>query len=181
MTSASHGKLFFVVGPSGAGKDTLLAGALAADPSLHWAQRVISRPQTGQGEPFEPCTEAQFQARLAAGEFALHWQAHGLFYGVPHAQLAPLAAGQTVLLNGSRGAIAQARAAFPQMQILLITAPAALLAQRLAARGRESRADIEARLARADLGLPEGVPYLEVSNDGAPEIGIARLLQAIRG
>lgn len=181
MTSASHGKLFFVVGPSGAGKDTLLAGALAADPSLHWAQRVISRPQTGQGEPFEPCTEATFQARLAAGDFALHWQAHGLFYGVPHAQLAPLAAGRTVLLNGSRAAIAQAQAAFPHMQILLITAPAALLAQRLAARGRESRADIEARLARADLGLPEDVLYTEVCNDGAAEIGIARLLQAIRG
>ena len=181
MTAAAKGKLFFVVGPSGAGKDTLLAGALAADPSLHWSQRVISRPQTGQGEPFEPCSEAQFQARLAAGEFALHWQAHGLFYGVPHAQLAPLAAGRIVLLNGSRGAIAQAQMAFPHMQILLITAPAPLLAQRLAARGRESSADIEARLARADLGLPDRVPYLEVCNDGAPEIGIARLLQAFRG
>jgi phosphonate metabolism protein PhnN/1,5-bisphosphokinase (PRPP-forming) len=181
MMAASTGKLFFVVGPSGAGKDTLLAGALAADPSLHWAQRVISRPQTGQGEPFEPCTEAQFQARLAAGDFALHWQAHGLFYGVRHAQLAPLAEGQTVLLNGSRGAIAQARAAFPQMQILMITAPVALLAQRLAARGRESSKDIEARLARADLGLPDGLPYIEVCNDNAPEIGIARLLQAIKG
>jgi phosphonate metabolism protein PhnN/1,5-bisphosphokinase (PRPP-forming) len=181
MTSAMMGKLFFVVGPSGAGKDTLLAGALAADSSLHWAQRVISRPQTGQGEPFEPCTEAEFQARLAAGDFALYWQAHGLFYGVCHAQFAPMAAGQTVLLNGSRGAIAQAQAAFPQMQILLITTPIPLLAQRLAARGRESSADIEARLARADLGLPEGVPYTEVCNDSVPEIGIERLLQAVRG
>lgn len=181
MTAATKGKLFFVVGPSGAGKDTLLAGALAADPSLYWAQRVISRPQTGQGEPFEPCSEAEFHARLAAGDFALHWQAHGLFYGVRHAQLAPLAAGLTVLLNGSRGAIAQAQAVFPQMQILLITAPAALLAQRLAARGREDARDIEARLARADLGLPDGVPYILVANDAAPEIGITRLLQAVRG
>lgn len=181
MTDTSQGKLVFVVGPSGAGKDTLLAGALAADPSLHWAQRVISRPQTGQGEPFEPCTEAQFQARLAAGDFALHWQAHGLFYGVCHAQLAPIAAGRTVLLNGSRAAIAQARAAFPQMQILLITAPAPLLAQRLAARGRENSDDIKARLARADFALPDGLPHTQVCNDGAPDIGIARLLQAIRG
>jgi len=181
MIAVPKGKLYFVVGPSGAGKDTLLAGALAADPSLHWAQRVISRPQTGQGEPFEPCNEADFQARLAAGDFALHWQAHGLLYGVCHAQLAPLAAGRTVLLNGSRGAIAQAQAAFANMQILLITAPIPLLAQRLAARGREDSKDIEARLARADLGLPEGVHYTEVSNDSVTEIGIARLLQAISG
>lgn len=181
MIAVPKGKLFFVVGPSGVGKDTLLAGALTADPSLYWAQRVISREQTGQGEPFAPCSEADFQARLSASDFALHWQAHGLFYGVCHAEFAPLTQGRTVLLNGSRGAIAQAQAAFPTLQILLITAPIPLLAQRLAARGRESSADIEARLARADLGLPEGVQFTEVCNDLAPEIGIARLLQAIRG
>ena len=54
------GRLFLVVGPSGAGKDTLLAGAVAADPRLHWARRVITRPETAGGEPFEGVTEAVF-------------------------------------------------------------------------------------------------------------------------
>ena len=58
-------RLFFVVGPSGAGKDTLLSGAIAADPALHWARRVITRPESAGGEPFEGVTEAEFAMRLA--------------------------------------------------------------------------------------------------------------------
>ena len=176
-----RGRLFFVVGPSGAGKDTLIAGAIAADPSLVWARRCITRPESAGGEPFEGLSEAQFEARLQADDFALHWDAHGLRYGVRHSALAPLAKGQSVLLNGSRGAIAQARAIFPDMCIITITAPEHILAKRLAARGRESASDIAQRLERASFALPSGVFAIEVINDGAPEMGVARLLQAIRG
>ena len=98
-------RLFLVVGPSGAGKDTLLAGAMAADPRLHWARRVITRPESAGGEPFEGATEAEFAERLAQGEFALHWDAHGLRYGVPFAELPQ---GRDVIVNGSRAAIPQA-------------------------------------------------------------------------
>ena len=174
------GRLFLVVGPSGVGKDTLLAGAKAADPALHWARRVITRPATAGGEPFEATTDAQFQSRLAAGDFALHWQAHGLSYGVPKSQLAPLDQGRTVLLNGSRGALDQALALYPGLTVIRVSAPSALLADRLMARGRESRADIEARLSRAAYDLPAGLAVVDIVNDASPETGIARLLQAVR-
>lgn len=176
-----RGRLFFVVGPSGVGKDTLIAGAIATDPSLIWARRCITRPEQAGGEPFEGITEVEFDARLAAGTFALHWAAHGLRYGVPHAALAPLTQGRDVLLNGSRGAIDQALAAFPDMAVIVITAPESILAQRLAARGRESADDIAQRLERASFALPSGVFAMEVSNDSTPEIGTARLRHAIRG
>jgi ribose 1,5-bisphosphokinase len=176
-----RGRLFFVVGPSGAGKDTLIAGAIAADPSLIWARRCITRPEQAGGEPFEGLPDAEFDARLAAGTFALHWAAHGLRYGVPHTALAPLAQGRDVLLNGSRGAIDQARAALPDMAVILITAPESILAQRLAARGRESAGDIAQRLERASFALPSGVYAVEVINDATPEMGAARLRHAIRG
>lgn len=175
------GRLFVVVGPSGAGKDTLLAGAVAADPSLHWARRVITRPEVAGGEPFEGVSEAAFAARLARGDFALHWQAHGLHYGVPRAEIAALQEGRDVLVNGSRGALAEALAAYPDLVILHITAPIPVLAARLAARGRETRQQIEARLHRADLGLPQGLPCLEIINDASLEEGISRLVQALRG
>lgn len=175
------GRLFYVVGPSGAGKDTLLAGAVAANPRLIWARRSITRPESAGGEPFEGVLDDEFQRRLDAGEFALHWDAHGLRYGVMHAALAPLAGGRDVVLNGSRGAIAQAQAAFPSLQVLLITAPNDVLAARLAARGRESKADITARLARANFELPRGVFACEVINDSDLETGVSRLLQAIKG
>ncbi len=175
-----RGRVFLVVGPSGAGKDTLLAGAAAADPRLHWARRVITRESAAGGEPFEGVTESVFRARLQAREFALHWQAHGLCYGVPFAELKPLEDGRDVLINGSRAALAAALAAFPALRVIQISAPMAVLADRLASRGRESHADIIARLQRATYALPEGVPAIEINNDATPEKGIARLLYALR-
>ena len=175
------GRLFLVVGPSGAGKDTLLSGAGAADPRLHWARRVITRPESAGGEPYEGATEAEFAARVARGDFALHWQAHGLHYGVAHDQIAPLTGGRDVLVNGSRAALDGARHAFPGLVVLHISAPLAILADRLAARGREARADIEARLQRAGVALPETCPVIEIVNDASRDTGISRLLQALRG
>ena len=173
------GQLFVVVGPSGAGKDTLMAGASAVDPTLHWARRVITRPETTSGEPFEGVDDASFQARLAAGEFALHWPAHRLRYGVPHAELAPMNAGRTVLLNGSRAALPAVQLAYPGLVVIRVSAPSAVLAQRLAARGRESLADIAARLQRASYDLPDGLRVIDVANDATPEIGVGRLLEAV--
>lgn len=174
------GRVFLVVGPSGAGKDTLLAGAAAADPRLHWARRVITRPAVAGGEPFEGVTEDVFQARLQAGQFALHWQAHGLFYGVPMTELTPLEGGRDVLINGSRAALHAALAAFPGLRVIQISAPLPVLADRLAARGRESHAAIVARLRRAHYALPEGIPAIEINNDATPEKGVAKLLYALR-
>ena len=174
------GRLFLVVGPSGAGKDTLLAGAKAANPALHWARRVITRPETAGGEPFEGVSPDTFNERLANGDFALHWGAHGLQYGVPQGELLAMATGRDVLVNGSRAALPAALASFPDLKVIRITAPSSVLADRLAARGRESREDIVARLQRASYDLPEGLPVFDIVNDATPEIGVARLLAALQ-
>ena len=100
-----------------------------------------------------------------------------MLYGVPSAALPE---GRDVILNGSRAAIAQARAAFPSLTVIHITAPLAVLAERLAARGRETREDIAARLLRADLSLPEGLQVIEIVNDATSAQGVDRLLQALR-
>ena len=173
------GRLFIVVGPSGAGKDTLIAGAKMLRPDLHWARRVITRAEVAGGEPFEGVSLAEFDQRLDQGEFALHWQAHGLSYGVPQAEIAPRDQGRDVLINGSRGAMAAALAAFPDMIVLRISAPSHILAERLAARGRESKEDIMARLARASYELAADIPVIDIANDASPEVGVARLLSAL--
>ena len=87
------GRLVAIVGPSGAGKDTLIAGAVAARPDLVWARRTITRPATGN-EPSEAVSEAEFERRRAAGAFAFWWTAHGLSYGIPASIHDHLAAGR---------------------------------------------------------------------------------------
>ncbi|MCF1710819.1 phosphonate metabolism protein/1,5-bisphosphokinase (PRPP-forming) PhnN [Tabrizicola sp. J26] len=174
------GRIFAIVGPSGVGKDTLLAGAVAADPRLHWAKRVITRPASAGGEPFEGVTVEEFERRRAAGEFALHWTAHGLSYGIPTSEIAGLAEGRDILFNGSRAALPAARAAFPEVRVIRISAPSSVLAERLLARGRESRAEIEARLARASYDLPPDCAVIDIRNDSTPQVGIARLCAALR-
>lgn len=175
----SAGRVLAVVGPSGAGKDTLIAGLVAAGLAVA-VRRVITRPARAGDEPFEGVTGAEFARRLAAGEFALHWQAHGLSYGLPRAGFAPLAAGQDVVFNGSRAILDEAARVFPGLRVVLVEAPPEVLAARIAARGREGGAAIAERLARDTGALPEGLPLVRVLNDGTPAEGVARLIAALR-
>ncbi|HVZ08350.1 phosphonate metabolism protein/1,5-bisphosphokinase (PRPP-forming) PhnN [Rhodopila sp.] len=169
--------LVLVVGPSGAGKDTLLRLAregLSGEARVRFVRRVITRPADAGGEDHEAVTGAEFGRR----NHALQWTAHGLRYGIPTQIGADLARGHVVVANVSRGVIAEAAARFP-VRVVLVTAPPEVLAARLAGRGRETAADIAARLAR-DVALPEGVPTTTIVNDGAPEAGAARLIALLR-
>jgi phosphonate metabolism protein PhnN/1,5-bisphosphokinase (PRPP-forming) len=168
--------LVLVVGPSGAGKDTLLDAArqaLADDPRFRFVRRVITRPAEAGGEAHEAVTDAEFAARA----FALAWQAHGLRYGIPDDIATDLAAGRVVVANVSRGVIAEAAGRFP-VRVIEITAPPQSLAARLATRGRESAADVAARLART-VALPDRVMVETVMNDATVEAGTARFLAAL--
>lgn len=169
--------IFAVVGPSGAGKDTLIAGALAARIDLRRVRRVITRPAEVGGEAFDGVTEAEFLRRKAAGAFVLDWQAHGLHYGIPQAALDGPG---DVIFNGSRAALAQAVLRLPGLVVVLVTAPDGLLAARLTARGRETAEDIRDRLSRAGFSLPEGIIARVVMNDSTTAEGIARLLAALQ-
>jgi len=176
------GLFMFVVGPSGAGKDSLIDGARAVlDPNHYcFARRTITRPAEAVGEDHEACSTEEFNARVAAGQFLASWHAHGLSYGLPVSLLDNIFAGQHVIANGSRNLVAELAAKIPSFVLIEITASAGILAQRLAARGRESQEDIAKRLNRHVTPYPEGVTVVKVLNDQTLELGIARFLEAIK-
>ncbi len=170
------GRLIGVVGPSGVGKDTVMTGLAARRAGLGLVRRVITRPPEAGGEVFDAVSVAEFDRMRDTGAFALHWQAHGLGYGIPRAVDRDLAAGADRLVNLSRAVLIAAQARFPGFATLHLTAPRPVLARRLAARGRETADQIENRLARSEFALPDGLEdVIEIVNDGPLE----RTLDAI--
>lgn len=176
------GTLFLVVGPSGAGKDTLIDGARAAladNPAVVFARRAITRPADAGGEAHEAVADAEFEALKESGGFMLHWDAHGLKYGIPARYAADLAAGKTVVANVSRAVIGQAVDEFTPATVLEITASPAILAERLANRGRETAEEIAGRLARDAAKIPAAAKKVTIVNDGAKEDGIAAVVSTL--
>ena len=180
---ARPGCFVAVVGPSGAGKDTLLqlvAARMHGDPTIRFARRIVTRCAHAAVEDHDEMAPEAFDAAERAGHFCLSWRAHDLGYGLPAALNDDLAAGRTVVANVSRRVLKTAAERFARLAVVEITAPHALLVRRLAARGRETPAAIEARLARqVELTAPEHAEALHrIVNDTRPEAGAA-MLQAI--
>ena len=175
------GCFFFVVGPSGAGKDSLMDGARPhLDPARFiFATRIITRPADSGGEAHQACTQAEFTLLEQQGKFLITWQAHDLSYGLPSTMLEALAGGQHVIANGSRAMVAQLSARVPNLVVIEISAPPEILTQRLVERRRESMADVAKRLARKTDPYPDGTHVLRVTNDQTPAIGISRFLAAL--
>ena len=173
--------LILIVGPSGAGKDTLMNGArevLGDGSSVRFVRRVITRPGDMGEEAHESVSEQQFRLRQEAGDFALNWRAHGLHYAIPADVTLDLARGRAVVANVSRAVVAEAAAQFPVV-VIEITAPPAVLARRLSERGREDGEDVARRLSRA-IEVPLRVERVTLVNDGTPEQGARKLVDAIR-
>lgn len=174
------GRLVLVVGPSGAGKDTLIRAArerLAGDPGFVFPRRVVTRPPS-DAEDNDHADPETFRRIAAAGGFAMHWRAHGLDYGVPAAIDDALRDGLTVVCNVSRTVVAAQRSRYANALVIEVTAPASVLAERLAKRGRAEDGDIAERVARAGAASPVRADVTIVTT-GPPDVSAEAFLGAL--
>lgn len=162
-------RLIYVVGASGSGKDSLMRHArerLADDPAVVFAHRYITRPADAGGENHVALSPQEFATRAAAGLFALHWQSHGHAYGIGIEINQWLARDITVVVNGSREYLAEAKGRYPELLPVWIDVPAAVLRERLRLRGRECEAAIADRLARHQVMSGQARDGVVITNDG---------------
>lgn len=177
-----RGCLIMVVGPSGAGKDSILDGArkqLADDDRFLFVRREITRPAMAGGEDHIPVSWEAFRQRAVDGTYELAWEAHGFGYGVPANTLSSLSLGKSVIVNVSRGILGSARSRFSPVCIVNITVPSSVLAERLRARGRESAEEILRRLERADAYRIDGDDVVALVNDGPLSRSVTSFVQLL--
>jgi len=177
-TAIGPGKLALVVGPSGAGKDTLLGLARAAcadDSTIVFVRRVVTR-EASSTEDNEQIAVDAFREACARGAFAIHWEAHGHSYGLPRSIEDDIRAGRTVVANVSRTVIPALRRAYANVVVVSITAPADVLAARLAMRKRGSDGNIAQRLARK---VEDAEPDATIVNVSSAEYHARQLLRIV--
>jgi len=184
VPGTERGIMVVVVGPSGAGKDTLMA--LAAEhfgsrPNVHFVRRVITRDGDAGGEDHLAVSEAGFASMEQSGSFAVWWEAHGLKYGIPAEVSVALSKGHLVIANGSRSALHRFQAAFPRLKVINVTARPEVLADRLEARGRETHEDIMARLARGPLTVRGDYDVTNLDNSGSLAEAERKIIDTVNG
>lgn len=166
------GTMVVVVGPSGAGKDSVMSYAarhFADEARVRFVRRVITRPADAGGEAHEAIDADGFRRQATEGAFAVSWDAHGLSYGIPRETLNQLGQGVTLVANGSRSALPAFARTYPRLKVVLVTARPDILAARLAARGRESAEAIAKRLDRAVPKIVVAADTVIIDNSGALE------------
>ncbi|MGI9277663.1 MAG: phosphonate metabolism protein/1,5-bisphosphokinase (PRPP-forming) PhnN [Endozoicomonas sp.] len=142
--------VFYLMGPSGSGKDSLLSAVRPKlkDVPVVCIHRYITR-KARDGEDHVPLSVDEFHFRQRSGLFAMSWQANGYQYAVGIELQQMLDRGVSVVMNGSRAFFREACALFPgQIVPVLVTVPEATLVRRLLARSRETGTEIDARMAR---------------------------------
>lgn len=180
-------RLIYVVGPSGAGKDSLLSWLREQSPNqtfFHWTRRTINRSQTNDSsaEAHESVSTEEFEKMLIEDTFAMHWSANGHFYGVRKSEMVHLEdKDSTVIVNGSRAHMHIAAKQYPCMMVLHITASREVLRDRLLRRGRETQDAIDARLNRViDFSVPKGCVLIEIHNDTTLDSAGRSLLKSLQ-
>ena len=176
MERIGHGQLVLVVGPSGAGKDTLIAAARvkhAGNERFVFPRRIVTRAANAF-EDHDTISPEGFRAAVDAHGYALSWEAHGLGYGLPLTIDDDIGAGRVVVANVSRGSIDDAARRYRFVHIVYVFATPEVLAARIAARGREPASE-----SRLEDRTGQTIMCTRIDNSGEASVAIAAFLREL--
>ncbi len=177
------GWLVLVVGPSGAGKDSVLRGAaqaLSNDARFVFPRRVVTRQADFSAEDHDSISEAEFSSAEASGEYMLSWRAHANGYGIPAMVARQIAQGKVASINVSRHVLRDAVARFSNVVIVDINADPEVRKARIVSRGREQLEDATRRVQRETPPLPADALVIRIENNGAVKTAIASFVTALK-
>ena len=173
-------------GPSGAGKDSVLAAALRRDDRLARVVTAKTRaPRPGERDGVHQIflSDQQFDDLLARDGFLEHATVYGHRSGVPRDQVERLlAAGKTVVLRTDVQGARTLRAKIPEALLIFLTVPDLDdLERRLRARAADDEAAMRRRLAiaREEMAEADGFDHVIVNDDGGLDAAVEELLAVI--
>lgn len=168
-------KIILIIGPSGAGKDTLLRHAnIAFEGKLNFVKRYITREADLNESNYFIDSDA-FELLKYNDYFASYWNAHGNYYGIP----------KKFIRNGlniisiSRSRIEDFETKYDNVYTINITISKEQLKQRLLSRARESEEEIEKRLSR-NYEKIEAQRLIEFDNSGSLEESKQKFISVLK-
>lgn len=175
-----NGRLIYLMGPSGAGKDTVLQGIMQImGDRAFLAPRVITREADQGVHGSLVVSEQEFRHMEKAGLLAMAWRANGYSYGVMNHIDHHRMRGRDVFVNGSRAYLPVALSRYRDLVPVMLEVSHDVLQDRLRQRARENETQIQARLAR-NLALANA-PALRppgmicIDNSGTPDLAVRSL------
>ena len=163
--------VFVITGPSGVGKGTLIRTLRERIPELDLsvsATTRAARPGEEHGVHYHFLDDAEFEARVQAGDFVEHARYAGHQYGTLRSELERrMAEAAGVVLEIEVQGARQIRAAMPEAVQVFIAPPSEeALRTRLVGRGTDAPEQVEARLrtAREELRAQREFPHVVVND-----------------